>query len=467
MGSSVAQATTYASASPSFVLSIEAAQFRYGDRRKEREVGMANDSYAELVWIRRKGRVETVVLFRGSHATAKRSARQQSSIVVSNLTLPLVTQLPKGKLVYRTPIRTWLDNGKLKAGPVFGILAGTTHFTGARANFRDLQQMGRDSQAFVYVIPTEHISTTGVWQGKVRVAHQKWISIPCPRPEAIYNRIPNRALERNQHAIHAKQEIARSRIPMFNPDYFNKAKIYDVLRRHRLESYLPETRPTLNRQALFQMLLRHRGVYLKPAGGSVGHGILRLRQDGGEWDVQVLKNGRSEGSRARSLTEVWELTQRLRLPGRYVMQEEIERIEWQGRPCDLRVLAQKADGQWHIVGTGVRVAGQHGITTHVPHGGSIVAFDKVLDTAFDSATAKTVQSDLERMIVLCAHAIDAEYDGEVGEMSMDIGVDKRGQLWFFEANAKPMKFDEQDIRKRSLQGIIAYLEELRNHPRIR
>jgi hypothetical protein len=41
-------------------------------------------------------------------------------------------------------------------------------------------------------------------------------------------------------------------------------------------------------------------------------------------------------------------------------------------------------------------------------------------------------------------------------MSMDLGVDQEGGIWFFEANAKPMKFDEPDIRKRSLDRIFQY-----------
>lgn len=30
---------------------------------------------------------------------------------------------------------------------------------------------------------------------------------------------------------------------------------------------------------------------------------------------------------------------------------------------------------------------------------------------------------------------------------MDLGIDDLGEIWFFEANAKPMKFDEPQIRK--------------------
>ncbi|MNE78462.1 hypothetical protein D3C80_1748710 [compost metagenome] len=41
-------------------------------------------------------------------------------------------------------------------------------------------------------------------------------------------------------------------------------------------------------------------------------------------------------------------------------------------------------------------------------------------------------------------------------MSMDLGIDTEGSMWFFEANAKPMKFDEPHIRKKSLERIFQF-----------
>jgi len=44
----------------------------------------------------------------------------------------------------------------------------------------------------------------------------------------------------------------------------------------------------------------------------------------------------------------------------------------------------------------------------------------------------------------------------LGEMSMDLGIDETGRIWFFEANSKPMKFDEPHIRQKSLERIFQY-----------
>lgn len=43
---------------------------------------------------------------------------------------------------------------------------------------------------------------------------------------------------------------------------------------------------------------------------------------------------------------------------------------------------------------------------------------------------------------------------------MDLGIDKNGDIWFFEANAKPMEFDEPNIRQTSLLRLLQYFRYL-------
>jgi len=61
------------------------------------------------------------------------------------------------------------------------------------------------------------------------------------------------------------------------------------------------------------------------------------------------------------------------------------------------------------------------------------------------ATAITLARQIER---------SAHY--RLCEMSMDLGIDSTGHVWFFEANSKPMKFDEPHIRSKSLERIFQY-----------
>jgi hypothetical protein len=145
----------------------------------------------------------------------------------------------------------------------------------------------------------------------------------------------------------------------------------------------------------------------------------------------------------------------------YIVQQGISLASFNQRPFDLRVLVQKDQkGEWGLTGIGARVAGKRSITTHVPRGGSIDEPEKLLTATFGGDTAlRTIQ--LARLAALAiARQIEKASGHILGEMSMDLGVDSSGQIWFFEANSRPMKFDEPDIRKKSLERIIQYSQFL-------
>lgn len=413
----------------------------------------------ELVWTRVAGKIRMSVVSKGPFSVT----RFPEFVQVSNVHVPL-SEAEIGQVLYRHPILLSKNNDRWTAGPVFAILAGSgdASFVGARTNFRDIINAGRTALKLIYVLPANEVTDQAWWSGYIRMGYKKWIELPMPRPEAVYNRIPTRMHEGKPDAVRARKILRDQRIPMFNPTYFNKSVIYDALRAANLQHFLPETRGELSRDTLLDMVQHHDAVYLKPAGGSVGHGMIRIERLGGVWDVAVLKNGSCSIYKANTLAELFRVVEQHRVRGRYVLQRAIPLLHWQGRPCDFRVLLQKGDRRWHVVGKGVRVSGPNAITTHVPNGGYIANAETVLAHSFGSR-AFAVDDALDSMVLKCADAIDQFFQGELGEMSMDIGIDSNGDLWFFEANSKPMKFDEPEIRSKSLQGILNRLENLRLH----
>lgn len=333
-------------------------------------------------------------------------------------------------------------------------------FVGSRLNFRDIIQEGKAGRSFVYVLPAGNVTNLPVWQGYVRLGYQRWVAIPCPRPEAVYNRIPTRQLERTDLVIHAKRFFERYNIPFYNPDYFNKAVVYQIISDAGLKRYLPESSQEWSQQQLESMIGRHGAVYLKPNGGSVGHGIMRVKRQGNQYELAVLKEGRCLRYVIPTVDAAWRAINQHRLKGAYTLQAGKALLTVGGRQLDFRVLAQKIHARWQVTGRGVRVAGPDTITTHVPNGGYILNADLVLQRAFGN-DADEVSTALNEMIVACATAIDKHFHGQLGEMSMDIGVDGEGRFWFFEANSKPMKFDEPDIRQKSLRNVLQHLSDLR------
>ena len=70
--------------------------------------------------------------------------------------------------------------------------------------------------------------------------------------------------------------------------------------------------------------------------------------------------------------------------------------------------------------------------------------------------AKSVYERAAKLAIAVAKGIERQSDQQLGEISIDLGIDRRLNMWVFEANAKPMKFDEPRIRKRSLERLSEY-----------
>jgi hypothetical protein len=161
------------------------------------------------------------------------------------------------------------------------------------------------------------------------------------------------------------------------------------------------------------------------------------------------------------LGHLWNKLKTMMTSEEYIVQQGISLASFNKRPFDLRVLVQKNHlGQWSLTGIGARVAGKQSITTHVPRGGRIDEPEKLLNAVFGPELTKSIFVRVKTAAFAIARQIEKASGHILGEMSMDLGIDGAGQIWFFEANSRPMKFDEPDIRKKSLERIIQYSQFL-------
>src|SRR5690606_16900563 len=134
---------------------------------------------------------------------------------------------------------------------------------------------------------------------------------------------------------------------------------------------------------------------------------------------------------------------------RYLVQQAIPLLRYQGRPFDIRALVQNEPGRgWTVTGMAARIAGPRQIQTHRPRGGSRAKLIPLLRRVLrNPRRVEQVVRNLEKAIVTAAAAFDAATGGTHGELSMDVALDQSGHPWILELNAKPMVFDEPAIRK--------------------
>ncbi|WP_110933496.1 YheC/YheD family endospore coat-associated protein [Paenibacillus bouchesdurhonensis] len=358
--------------------------------------------------------------------------------------------------------------------PVVAVLTVGDHeclFRGNKANFKDILNTGNDLDFPVYVVTTKDLKLSAK---RVQGYHYDpddkiWSKQWFPLPDVIYNRIPQREDERKRNVRQKIKEIIQHKtIHIYNPYFFNKRKLFEWLKKNRsTRALVPDTKRLLGPRSLASMLKTYERLYLKPESGKAGKGIMLL-----QYEAEHIKPYRLtiQGQRYRhivyrtaKLASLWNRIKAEMKDTPYIMQEGIQLTPYKERNFDLRVLVQKTGkGVWMVTGVGARLAGLKRITTHVPQGGSIESPEKLLTPSFGNEMTTVILHRLKSNAVLIAKQIEKASGHLLGEMSMDLGIDTEGNMWFFEANSKPMKFDEPQIRKKSLERIFQYSQHLVN-----
>ncbi|UHA72418.1 YheC/YheD family endospore coat-associated protein [Paenibacillus sp. 481] len=337
-------------------------------------------------------------------------------------------------------------------------------FRGNRENFVDLLQTGKEMGFLVYIVTVKDLKLDARriigyrYQFEQNIWQQEWF----PLPQVIYNRIPLREDEMQPPVIKKIVDlVTHPTIRLFNPFFFNKWHLFEWLKKSRTtKQFIPSTQRLTTPIHLGKMLHKHPFLFLKPESGKAGVGIMTLRVNPTKalkFRLKIQDKKKNVSYKCATITKLWTRIRKQASQHNYIVQQGILLASIDRRPFDLRVLVQKnGKGQWDITGVGARVAGSLSITTHVPRGGSIDDPEKLLTSIFGIEQSKRILIRTKNAALIIARQIERGSGQTLGEMSMDLGVDASGGIWFFEANAKPMKFDEPHIRKRSLERIFQY-----------
>lgn len=282
-----------------------------------------------------------------------------------------------------------------------------------------------------------------------------------PLPDVVYNRIPNRQLEHSPAVTALKRQLRSRGIACFNPRFLNKHELYRILvREPSAAPYLPWTGSLRNMADVDRALQRFGSIYLKPKSSFAGKGIVRVSAGQGGYQLRSRVKNVNRRQAYRNKAELQGAIRAITGRKPYMIQQAIQLARYQGRIFDVRLLAQKnQDGVWQVTGMGIRVASRGGVTTHVPNGGFIASTEQVLPTVFESRAAQ-VEQKVRGLAMTVAPLVEKGHRSSFGEMSMDIGLTSEGHPFFFEANAKPMKFDEDRIRHKGLSTLVSYMRFL-------
>lgn len=372
---------------------------------------------------------------------------KQLTLGMDNAPLPYKMAPTKSSIPFEVKS---LDNGKL--GPLVGILTNRNkkdYITGNKTLFISLQSEILDNGGISVVIPLENIQQTKINGFMYLPFKKKWIKVLIPYPQIVYNRIPNRRVENTESFTKAIVTMQEKGTHYFNPSFLNKYDLYRLLKNDpQLKKYIPETLLINGKDSLRQFLNKHSSLYIKPTSSAKGKGLFKISK---EVNGPIYLQNMKELLRFTDFDDFWNSHRELFFEKEYIAQKEITPALYNGNRYDFRILAHYDGKEYNVTGVGVRQSEQQSLTTHIPHGGKLIAFDEV--------NRKRDEEFIYEVVKQCGEIL-SEGLGFFGEFSIDAGITAEDDYVIYEVNSKPMSFDEDSIEKQRIRNLVHLFNQL-------
>ncbi|MCL6637318.1 MAG: YheC/YheD family protein [Alicyclobacillus sp.] len=354
-------------------------------------------------------------------------------------------------------------HGELRFGPLIGVLCNPQWHAKHKRLWLGKQlpalvklvQAGQREGVLVYVFGLDGVDFAAECVHGYLWTERGWLPARLPLPDAIYDQVVSRKLERSRTYSERRQRLSRLyEQRLFNDGFLDKWQVYEWLHRDpRLRRHLPETVRFVQRQAAVAFLRRHAVTFLKPLHGSLGLGIVRVSHEAdGGWRYELqTKRGRVE-HRAGSAEAVLDaLLPRLRRRP-HVLQAGIAVARYQERPFDVRVVLQRdGTGVWRRTKVFARVASPGDFTANLARGGEAFPLAVVLREACEQpALRRSARNRVLRLAQLAAEALEQQSGKSYGELGVDLALDEAGRVWILEVNAKPWKAPDTERGRKDL-----------------
>lgn len=331
--------------------------------------------------------------------------------------------------------------------PTIGILTAVTQASakapfGSRTAFIRQLIRAASTRARCFVFTPHSINwLTGTVHAWSYSPTSGWHRRTAPLPDVVYNRLPSRSAERSDPIARLRAQFNAHNIPFFNWGFFEKHDIHERLANiPRMQTHIPETIVAPTDTEIRKLVRTHKHVYVKPVHGSLGIGIYRISYAP---DDGFLLRYRTQG-KVRVLH--WDrLSGLLRYMHRrsgslynYIAQQGIALSELEGSAVDFRFHMNKSGAnKWVVAAIGAKRAARGGVTTHIHSGGSLFRPEQALHRMFASEQASKLLDDAKRTAIEIAETVERNYPHLLGELGLDLGIDRKGHIWLFEVNSKP------------------------------
>jgi len=349
-------------------------------------------------------------------------------------------------------LNIWKENDDIYLGPVVGIFVSIDHFWSVKGKERPssaIQYIKASSKegCFCYYFSLKDIDWV---QNKIKgysyiVSSKKWGNRWFPIPDVIYDRhgnFPNKDRKAMLNEIRTKLRNYKN-IKFINSRNSLGGKWEECRRLSKyreIKDMIPETIVYKEFNDVVHMLNRHKFIFLKSIFGSLGTSVLSIKQEPEGYRINFNDSGLKEIV-VKDILEVEKIISDFKGGRKFIIQQGIKLLKYNGRHFDLRMQMQKDDsGLWKAIIHYVRVAKGNFTITNYALGGEAALYQHIYPSLNNEEGKETIpdKDKLSDAAMKIANCIDREF-GPQGELGIDLGIDMHGKMWFIEVNEKPSK----------------------------
>jgi hypothetical protein len=273
-----------------------------------------------------------------------------------------------------------------------------------------------------------------------------WQPGTFPYPAAVYRTVGLCAAWKNHFLSVIGDKI-------FNNPFFNKWEMHQWFSREPgIHPHIPDTVLYHSSADVLKMLERSPSLYIKPVLGLQGRGVVRMSAENKILTLKYRENGVNSIVTFEDTAKACEYIEKRFRPGRYLVQQAVDLLEYKGGLIDFRCVAQKnQSNEWVCRAIIGRSGVKDSIVSNISSGGTAFSADNLLGKVFPGSEAHI--DELKEKISAFALAVCKkldEYGINCGTLGLDIGIDRQERLWLIEINNRDpdpgIALDIQDIR---------------------
>lgn len=343
----------------------------------------------------------------------------------------------------------WLKDKSLYLGPVIGMFVRPRLIERMKEGFIpnsiDLfSKANQEVKTFLYFFSINQIDwTSQKINGYVYVPlENEWKSYDLPFPSIIHDQCSGYKKSDKELIENARKQFKEVyRIPFINhQNALGKHDLYQQLYQFpEMREYLPKTVEYRNFIQVMKALNAYSLIFLKAFQGSRGETIMSIKKNNNNYVAFYYGKGKMKKRIIRSKYALKRMVETFISGKKYVIQQGISLIKYEGHKMDVRVLLQKNQiGIWETSGMFANIAFKDSTITNYYEGKGVIY--KELYPKLKEHT-KNVPSfeEISARAVFFAKYIEKGF-GDFGELGMDIAIDQEGKIWFIEANTMPDRY---------------------------